>query len=84
MGAEGREGTRYPVKAVEKVGKLGVGAEGKGGRVKKVVAERLGAKEMRRREVEGKKRREKVRQELGGGVDWGVMYGQTGEGSGLR
>lgn len=76
LGVEG-QGERYPVKAVEKGDRVGVGGRKWKGVEKKKVP-RLGAKEARRREEEGKRVRERVRAELGGRVDWGVLMGEEG------
>ncbi|KAI5849127.1 hypothetical protein BZA05DRAFT_402271 [Tricharina praecox] len=81
------QGDRYPVKAVEKKDRRGLGATAKkkptaGARVEKV-REKLHAKAVRKREGEGKERREKIMRELRGGVDWGVMMGGE-EMKGLR
>ncbi|KAF8538831.1 hypothetical protein BDD12DRAFT_883966 [Trichophaea hybrida] len=81
LGTEG-QGGRYPVKAVEKKDRVGVGGGRKGEKVR-VEKKKLGAKEARRVEVEGKRRRERVREELGGRVEWGVLMGEGEEGGGL-
>ena len=82
LGRDGA-GRRYPVKAVEKKGRAGVGAEGKGGGVVKRKVEMVGAKEVRRMEEEGRRWRQRVGRELGGTVEWGVLYGEK-EGEGLK
>ena len=84
LGKAGTEGTRYPVKAVEKRDRIGVG----GGRVRRVGGQgrgkKLGAREARRREEGGRRVRQRLRGELEG-RDWGVLTGEGKEaGTGLR
>ncbi|KAI5805201.1 hypothetical protein EDC01DRAFT_784269 [Geopyxis carbonaria] len=73
LGADGR-GVRYPVKAVKREGRGGVGDDGKevgkGKEVKgKVRVEKLGAKEARKGDIERRKVRERVAREMRGGMD---------------
>lgn len=64
------EGMRYPVKAVPKDDKLGVGIKPRKGEVPmKAVKKRVGVKEAKKGEKEGRARRIKLMRELGGGVD---------------
>jgi len=81
------QGERYPVKAVEKKDRRGLGAAKRkptaGAAAVEKTKERLHAKAVRKREVEGRERREKIMGELRGGVDWGVMMGGE-ETKGLR
>jgi hypothetical protein len=84
LGKVGMEGMRYPVRAVEKRDRVGVG----GGRVRRVGGQergkKLGAREARRREEGGRRVRERLRGELEG-RDWGVLMGEGKErGMGLR
>lgn len=77
LGAGG-QGGRYPVKAVPKEDRVGVGARlahrkpGQQQQQQGKVA-KLGAREMRRREAEGKRRREAIMGELRDRIDWDAL-----------
>jgi hypothetical protein len=69
LGSEGR-GTRYPIKAVEKKDKLGIGIR-KGKHAEKVEkkVEVLGAKAATKRDLEARRRKAKMMRAFSGGVD---------------
>ncbi|TGZ83752.1 hypothetical protein EX30DRAFT_90719 [Ascodesmis nigricans] len=74
LGREG-QGRRYPIKAVEKKDRIGVGADLE--EVKKAVEKekKLGVKEMAKLENAKRKMREKMNSELSGNIDWSLIDG---------
>jgi hypothetical protein len=74
------EGARYPVKAVEKHDRRGVGVEEKAGEGKiKVSREKLDAKKTRRLEGKRKKRREEIMREMTGDGRLELLLGEQGK-----
>jgi hypothetical protein len=78
------EGPRYPIKAVEKHDRRGVGVEmGKAGTVEKVSREKLDAKKTRRLEGKRKKKREEIMRELTGDGRLELLLHEEGKMEGL-
>jgi hypothetical protein len=69
------EGERYPIKVADKKDVLGVGAR-PGDKVKVEKERRLGPKELRRKEKESQKLKERVRRELNGRTDIEALLGK--------
>ncbi|KAI5812988.1 hypothetical protein BZA77DRAFT_322771 [Pyronema omphalodes] len=69
------EGERYPIKVADKKDVLGVGAR-PGDKVKVEKERRLGPKELRKKEKESQKLKERVRRELNGRTDIEALLGK--------
>ena len=84
LGAAG-QGTRYPVKAVAKKDRRGVGVRA-GKHAEKLPVEKekpLGVKAAQKKAEATRRRREGLMRELGGNIDLGALLGE-GQGTGLR
>lgn len=79
LGKEG-EGTRYPIKTVEKLDRGGIGLEvekGEKGRsaTPPVQKGKIGIKEARKVEEDRKRMRERIRGEMTSNIDWSLIEG---------